>query len=117
MYNVTVERARFEQLVGEALEGLPEPFRSRLANLAIIVEDTPPAEPDRGGLLLGLFSGVPRTLKSVFSADPPDHIFLYQKNIEAICSTEAQVEQQIRDTLLHEIGHYFGLNEEELRNI
>lgn len=117
MYNDSVERERFEQLVGEVLDNLPEPFRSRLANLAIIVEDSPPREPDRGGILLGLFSGVPRTLKSVFSADPPDHIFLYQKNIEAICSNEKQVEQQIRDTLLHEIGHYFGLNEEELRDI
>ena len=117
MYNDSVDRERFEQLVDEVLESLPEPFRSRLANLAIIVEDSPPREPYRGGLLLGLFSGVPRTLKSVFSADPPDHIFLYQKNIEAICSTEAQIVQQIRETLLHEIGHYFGLNEEELRNI
>ena len=117
MYNSYMERARFEQLVADALDSLPEPFRSRLANLAIIVEDSPPQESYRGGLLLGLFSGVPRTLKSVFSADPPDHIFLYQKNIEAICSTEAQIERQIRDTLLHEIGHYFGLSEEELRNV
>lgn len=117
MYNDFVERERFEQLVGEVLDTLPEPFRSRLSNLAIIVEDSPPREPYRGGLLLGLFSGVPQTLKSVFSADPPNHIFLYQKNIEAVCSNEEQIEEQIRDTLLHEIGHYFGLNEEELRNI
>jgi predicted Zn-dependent protease with MMP-like domain len=116
MYNGLVERERFEQLATEVLESLPEPFRNRLANIAIIVEDSPPRNPP-GGLLLGLFSGVPRTLKSVFSADPPDHIFLYQKNIEAVCSNEAQVVQQIRDTLLHEIGHYFGLNEDELRNI
>jgi predicted Zn-dependent protease with MMP-like domain len=112
-----VERERFEQLAAEVLEGLPEPFRSRLANLAIIIEDSPPQEPYRGGLLLGLFSGVPRTLKSVFAADPPDHIYLYQKNIEAVCSTDAQVVEQIRDTLLHEIGHYFGLSEEELRDV
>jgi predicted Zn-dependent protease with MMP-like domain len=117
MYNDSVERELFEQLVSKALESLPEPFRSRLANLAIVVEDSPPKEPDRGGLLLGLFTGVPRTLKSVFSADPPSHIFLYQKNIEAICSTEAQIEKQIRNTLLHEIGHYFGLSEDELRNV
>ncbi len=117
MYNDFVERERFERLVGEVLDSLPEPFRSRLSNLAIIVEDSPPREPDRGGLLLGLFSGVPRTLKSVFSADPPDHIFLYQKNIEAICSNDTQIEQQIRDTLLHEIGHYFGMSEDELRNV
>lgn len=117
MYNGSVDRERFEQLANETLDSLPEPFRSRLANLAIIVEDSPPREPYRGGLLLGLFSGIPRTQKSVFSSDPPDHIFLYQKNIEAICSTEAQIRQQIRDTLLHEIGHYFGLSEDELRNV
>lgn len=112
-----MERERFEQLAGEVLENLPEPFRGRLANLAIIIEDSPPQEPYRGGLLLGLFSGVPRTLKSVFAADPPDHIFLYQKNIEAVCRTDSQVAEQIRDTLLHEIGHYFGLSEEELRDV
>jgi len=117
MYNDFVERERFEQLANEVVENLPQPFRSRLSNLAIIVEDSPPREPDRGGLLLGLFSGVPRTLKSVFAADPPNHIYLYQKNIEAICSTDAQIVHQIRETLLHEIGHYFGLNEDELRNI
>jgi predicted Zn-dependent protease with MMP-like domain len=117
MYNGSVERERFEQVANEVLESLPDPFRSRLSNLAIIVEDSPPLKPHRGGLLLGLFSGVPMTLKSVFSADPPNHIFLYQKNIEAVCSSEAQIRRQIRDTLLHEIGHYFGLNEEELRNV
>ena len=53
--------------------------------------------------------------KSVFYSTPPDHIFLYQKNIEAVLGTEADVPRQIRDTLLHEVGHYFGLNEEELR--
>jgi predicted Zn-dependent protease with MMP-like domain len=112
-----MERKRFEELVAQALDNLPEPFRGRLANLAIIVEDSPPSEPFSGGLLLGLFSGVPRTQKSVFAATPPDHIYLYQKNIEAVCGTESQVEHQVRDTLLHEIGHYFGLSEEELRNL
>jgi len=112
-----VERKKFEELVGQVLDSLPESFRLRLANLAIRVEDSPPSEPSRGGLLLGLFSGVPCTQKSVFAATPPDHIYLYQKNIEAVCATESQVVRQIRDTLLHEIGHYFGLNEDELRNI
>lgn len=111
-----MERQRFEELVGQALDTLPEPFRARLSNLVIMVEDEPPSEPP-GGLLLGLFSGVPCTQKSVFAPTPPDHIYLYQKNIEAVCSTEAEVRRQLRDTLLHEIGHYFGLNEEELRSL
>ena len=117
MYNGCVERERFEQLANEVLESLPEPFRSRLSNLAIIVEDSPPQEPYRGGLLLGLFSGVPRTLKSVFSADPPDHIFLYQKNIEAVCSDEREIRHQIRQTVIHELGHYFGMSEDQLRDV
>lgn len=112
-----MERQRFEDLVRQVLDSLPEPFRTRLANLDIRVEDAPSSEPRHGGLLLGLFSGVPRTQKSVFAATPPDHIYLYQRNIEAVCATESEVVRQIRDTLLHEIGHYFGLSEEELRNL
>jgi predicted Zn-dependent protease with MMP-like domain len=112
-----MDRDKFEALVEQALDDLPPPFRERLTNVAIIVEDLPPAGRETKGLLLGLFHGVPRTEKSVFYSTPPDHIFLYQKNIEAISRTEAEVRRQIRDTLLHEVGHYFGLNEEELRGI
>jgi predicted Zn-dependent protease with MMP-like domain len=112
-----MEREKFEALVEQALAGLPEPFRVRLTNVAIIVEDLPPPEREDHGLLLGLFHGIPRTEKSVFYSTPPDHIFLYQRNIEAISRSEADVRRQIRNTLLHEVGHYFGLNEEELRGI
>ena len=112
-----MERGPFEKLVEQELERLPPIFRERLTNVAIIVEDTPPREPERDGLLLGLFHGIPRTEKSVFSSTPPDRIFLYQKNIEAVCSTEAEVRRQVRATLLHELGHYFGLSEEELRDV
>jgi predicted Zn-dependent protease with MMP-like domain len=111
-----VDRRRFEELVEQALERLPEIFRQKLINVAIIVEDNPPEEARREGLLLGLFHGVPLTSKSVFQATPPDRIFLYQKNIEAICCTDEQVRRQIRATLLHELGHYFGLSEDELRD-
>ena len=112
-----MDRKRFEKLVEEALEGLPEVFRAKLANLAIIVEDLPPRKPGRKGLLLGLFHGVPRTEKSSFQATPPDRIFLYQKNIEALCSTDEEVRREVRNTLLHELGHYFGLTEDELRGV
>ena len=112
-----MERERFECLVEQALENLPPRFRERISNVAIIVEDLPPPEIKTQGLLLGLFHGIPRTGKSVFYSTPPDHIFLYQKNIEAVARTEADVPRQIRDTLLHEVGHYFGLTEEELRDL
>jgi predicted Zn-dependent protease with MMP-like domain len=107
---------KFEALVKEALDDLPRTFREKLANVAIIVEDSPPQEP-QGGLLLGLFHGIPRTEKSVFFASPPDRIFLYQRDIEAVCSSEAEARRQVRATLLHEVGHYFGLREDELRGI
>jgi predicted Zn-dependent protease with MMP-like domain len=110
-------RKRFERLVEQALERLPRVFRSKLTNVAIIVEDAPPKEPERGGLLLGLFHGIPLTEKSVFYAAPPDRIFLYQKNIEAVCSSDEEVRRQVRATLLHELGHYFGLSEDELRDV
>ena len=111
-----MDREKFEALVAQALDGLPRTFREKLANVAIIVEDRPPQEP-KGGLLLGLFHGIPRTEKSVFFASPPDRIFLYQRNIEAVCASEAEVRRQVRATLLHEIGHYFGLSEDELRGV
>ena len=110
-----MERDKFEALVAQALDELPPPFRERLTNVAIMVEDRPPEGAEREGLLLGLFHGIPRTEKSVFFSAPPDHIYLYQRNIEAISRSEADVRRQIRATLLHEVGHYFGLSEEELR--
>jgi predicted Zn-dependent protease with MMP-like domain len=112
-----MEQKKFEELVAQALDGLPQAFREKLTNVAIIVEDSPPAEPKRGGLLLGLFHGIPRTEKSVFSSTPPDRIFLYQRNIEAVCRSETEVRRQIRVTLLHEVGHYFGLSEDELHKV
>jgi predicted Zn-dependent protease with MMP-like domain len=112
-----MERRKFEAIVAQALRGLPKAFRERLTNVAIIVEDLPPEQAERRGLLLGLFHGIPRTEKSVFFSSPPDRIFLYQRNIEAVCSNEAEVRRQIRATLLHEVGHYFGLSEDELRGV
>ena len=109
-----MERDKFQNLVAQTLDNLPAAFRERLTNVAIIVEDLPPKGIEKDGLLLGLFHGIPRTEKSVFYSSPPDHIYLYQKNIEAIARSEAEVRRQIRDTLLHEVGHYFGLSEEEL---
>jgi len=112
-----MERTKFEALVAQALDGLPRTFREKLTNVAIIVEDLPPEEAESEGLLLGLFHGIPRTEKSVFFSTPPDRIVLYQRNIEAVCASEAGVRRQIRATLLHEVGHYFGLSEAELRGL
>src|SRR5690242_2196983 len=108
-----MNRDHFVKVVEEALDSLPQEFRDRIRN--VLVEDLPAHQlsPQSGErtLLLGIFHGVPMTRKSVFDLPAgPDHIVLYQKNIEAVCSTEPEVREQIRLTLMHELGHYFGMD-------
>src|SRR4051794_38996690 len=112
-----MDRTQFSQLVDEALEALPQVFKEKLENIAIIVEDYPERElqEEFSGLLLGLFRGIPKTKQSIFWKTMPDQVFLYQRNIEAVCRNEAEIRQQIEKTLKHEIGHYFGLSERDLR--
>ena len=118
-----MKREHFAKVVEEALDSLPQEFRSHIRNVAVLVEDMPPNQPSpRAGqqrqLLLGLFHGVPSTKKSVFDLPTgPDYIVLYQKNIEAVCSSEAEVREQIRLTVIHELGHYFGMNENQLKDV
>src|SRR5450755_874220 len=118
-----MNREHFTKVVEETLDSLPEEFRSRMRNVAVLVEDVPPNQPlpksgQRRRLLLGVFHGVPTTKKSVFNLPSgPDHIVLYQKNIEAVCSSEIEVREQIRLTVIHELGHYFGLDEEQLKDV
>jgi len=100
----------------------PGEFRARIHNVAVLVEDLPPNQPSprsgRRRLLLGLFHGVPATQKSFFDLRTgPDYVVLYQKNIEAVCSSEAEIRDQIRRTVIHELGHYFGMDEDQLRDV
>ena len=116
-------REHFVEVVEEALDSLPQEFRSCIRNVAVLVEDIPPNQPlPQAGqprrLVLGVFQGVPTTKKSIFNLPSgPDHIVLYQKNIEAVCSSKAEVRKQIRLTVIHELGHYFGLDEEQLKDV
>jgi predicted Zn-dependent protease with MMP-like domain len=116
-------REKFNKVVAEVMDSLPREFRRRIQNVAVLVEDRPPDQqpPARGKprrLLLGLFHGIPMTQKSVFHLPTgPDHVVLYQKNIEAICSNETEMREQIRRTVIHEFGHYFGMTEEQLKDV
>ena len=119
-----MNREDFAKVVSETLDSLPREFRRRIHNVAVLVEDLPsnqlPSEPGQPRrIVLGVFHGVPMTRKSVFQGPigSPDYVVLYKKNIEAICSTEAEVREQVRLTLMHELGHYFGMSEEQLRDV
>ena len=118
-----LKREHFAKVVEEALASLPQEFRSRIRNVAVLIEDMPPNQPSpqsgqQRELLLGLFHGVPTTKKSIFALPTgPDYIVLYQKNIEAVCSSEAGVREQIRLTVIHELGHYFGMDENQLKDV
>lgn len=113
-----VSQAAFERWVEEAIESLPAFFRDRIQNVAFVVEDEPSPEvlEEHPRDLLGLYQGVPLPERSVWQDVPPlpDVITLYQKNIEAACRTPAEVKREIALTVMHELGHYFGLSEEEM---
>jgi predicted Zn-dependent protease with MMP-like domain len=114
-----MDREQFRRLVQEALDSLPARFRERIRNVAVVVEDCPPAGEDTGEeLLMGVFEGTPTTQKSVWDASAgPDRVVLYQKNIEAVCDSDDEIRDEIRLTVLHEFGHYFGLDEVQLEDV
>jgi predicted Zn-dependent protease with MMP-like domain len=117
-------RERFETIADEEFADLPEPFRQRMENVRIVIEDVDsPAQRRQAGLgrssmLLGLYEGVPLPRRGVdYGVVPvmPDTITLFQKNIESIARSESEVRRQIRETLIHEIAHYFGMDEDDIR--
>ncbi|HWJ80588.1 MAG TPA: metallopeptidase family protein, partial [Nocardioides sp.] len=110
---VEVEPERFEEMVAEALDGLPEELGHIMSNVAVTVEHGPGP---RG--LLGLYQGIPLTRRNQFYAGVlPDRITIYHRAICAICQTEDQVVDQVRRTVVHEVGHHFGIGDKRLREL
>lgn len=116
-----VSKADFAQLVERALDELPEQFADFLEEVPVEVRDRPtPAQLKRLGLrsnalLLGLYQGRPLTQRSVEdSGRLPDLIYIFQEPIEAVSGSEAELVEQVRKTVLHEIGHHFGMDEDDL---
>jgi predicted Zn-dependent protease with MMP-like domain len=119
-----VSKAHFGELVESALAELPQEFAKFLEEVPVEIRDRPtPAQLRRAGtgprsLLLGLYQGRPRTVRHVEdSGTIPDVIFIFQNSIEAVCDNEDQLVRQVRVTVLHEIGHHFGLSEEDLERL
>lgn len=119
-----MERSKFEKLVEEALSEIHKEFKKYLKNITVIVEDHPPLEVynrlgiNRRGLLLGLYHGVPLKHRGPYYGNiPPDVISIYQKPIERICATDQEIKRKVREVVRHEIGHYFGKSDKELKEL
>ena len=118
-------RNEFDQVVEEAIGLLPEEIRNALDNLAVIVEDRPSPETlleaglEPRDILFGLFQGVPLTQNSFFSpgAQLPNRITLFKEELEEVCRNEEDLTREIILTLVHEVGHYLGLGEKEIREL
>lgn len=117
-------RAEFERLVAEAVMLIPKRFRREMNNLALVVEEEPSTDllceleiepPDS---LYGLYQGTPLPERSwAFGNALPDRITIFQRPIEEDCEDEDEMRAVIGETLIHEVGHYFGLSEEEIEEI
>jgi predicted Zn-dependent protease with MMP-like domain len=118
-----MDRASFEILVQNSLRKLPKKFKKKLANISVEVEDLPSREllndmGIRSGTLLGLYQGVPLTERGWnYGNMLPDRIVIYQHPIESIATSPEQIEKMVQDTVIHEIGHYFGFTDKELREM
>jgi predicted Zn-dependent protease with MMP-like domain len=109
---IEVPRARFEEMVAEALDTLPPELGRLMRNVAVVVEDG--TDPH----LLGLYHGVPLTERSSdYSAVLPDKITIFRKAICAVCDTEDDVVDEVRTTVVHEVGHHFGIDDARLHEL
>jgi predicted Zn-dependent protease with MMP-like domain len=108
-----VPHERFEELVGEALDGIPTELGALMDNVAVFVEDD-----SRGRNLLGLYHGVPLTHRDAgYSGVMPDRITIYRLPILARCRTEQDVVHQVRVTVVHAVAHHFGIDDDRLHEL
>ncbi|MFI5834318.1 metallopeptidase family protein [Micromonospora sp. NPDC051300] len=106
-----MSRDRFEELVGEALDEVPEELLGLMSNVVILVEDDPPP----GENLLGLYEGHALTTRGWdYAGVLPDRILIYRNPILAICDTDEDVVDEVAVTVVHEIAHHFGIDDERL---
>ena len=110
---VTMTVPEFEELVGDALDGIPADLGAAMENVAVVVDDDSPP-----GRLLGLYQGVPLTRRGGnYSASMPDRITIYMATICRSCRTRQEVVDLVRKTVIHEVGHHFGIDDDRLKEL
>lgn len=118
-----VSSRRFERLVARALDDLPEPFAEHMENVSVVIEEAPDDEllqsmemdpDDPEDTLFGLYEGVPLTERGFDEVLLPDQITIFRRPLLEWCESEEEVVDEVRVTVLHEIGHFFGMDEDRL---
>ncbi|MCP2262287.1 putative Zn-dependent protease, minimal metalloprotease (MMP)-like domain [Streptoalloteichus tenebrarius] len=111
---VEMTRSRFEELVADALDLIPEELAAAMRNVVVLVEDRHPDEPD----LLGLYEGIALTERdSHYGGVLPDRIFVYREPLLAMCEDEEELVDEIAITVVHEVAHHFGIDDERLHEL
>jgi predicted Zn-dependent protease with MMP-like domain len=120
MSGTVVSRERFEELVGDALDSIPESLGSQMDNVVIVVEQWPTDEQLRGhGMLFGLYEGISLTRRGPMSYElaAPDRITIFQGSLQQASRDVADLAARVRTTVLHEVGHHFGLSDARLEEL
>ena len=118
-----IARKRFEEIVGEGLDELPREIAEAMTNVFVVVEDWPSPELLRKMKLrnryqlLGVYEGIPLLKRNIAYSALPDRIVIFQKPIEAICSSEFELREEIKKVVVHEVAHHFGISDRRLREL
>lgn len=118
-----MDEENFRKLVEEALDLLPEEYAKKLNNVSVVVEEYPTEVQLRElrlppwALLFGLYQGVPQTRRGIYYNNIPDKITIFKNSIERVAKTDEQIRAQVRATVIHEIGHHFGLSDSEMKKV
>lgn len=112
--SVSMSEDRFEELVGDALDRIPPELARAIDNVVVLIEPRNPKDPH----LLGLYQGIALTERdSHYGGALPDTVTIYRESILAVCADEAEVVEEVAITVIHEIAHYFGIDEERLHQL
>jgi predicted Zn-dependent protease with MMP-like domain len=113
---IEMEPERFDALVDQALDGVPDELAALVRNVVVLVEDEPPdGEPDD---LLGLYDGIALTERdSTMGGELPDRIFVFRGPLLDLCATEEELVEEVRITVVHEIAHHFGIDDDRLHEL
>lgn len=118
-----MDRVKFENLVDRAIRELPSEFRKKLENVVVIVEGRPSEELlddlkiTSGDTLFGLYEGTPLTERGFGTPLHPDRIWIFQAPIEEACGSEEEITEEIKTTIVHEVAHFFGFDDEYLQKL